>query len=76
MSYTDFLIEDANTHLEHLEDDIIDNGVQGGENAIRFLESLRDMLASSASKSVSVTVKWDGAPAIWAGTNPRMVSFL
>tara|TARA_Y100000310_G_C20579348_1_gene762163 strand:- start:5 stop:1246 length:1242 start_codon:yes stop_codon:yes gene_type:complete len=75
MRYKDFLIEDANTHLEHLEDDIIDNGVAGGENAIRFLESLRDMLAGNASKSVSVTVKWDGAPAVWAGTNPENGKF-
>ena len=28
-----------NTHLEHLEDDIINNGVKGGENAINFLKS-------------------------------------
>ena len=75
MRYKDFLIEDANTHLEHLEDDIIDHGVKGGENAIRFLESLRDMLAGSASKSVSVTVKWDGAPAVWAGINPENGKF-
>lgn len=69
-NFQDFLIEDKNTHLEHLEDDIIDNGIAGGDNAIRFLESLRDMLAGNAGKPVSVTVKWDGAPAIFAGTNP------
>ena len=75
MRYKSFLIEDANTHLEHLEDDIIDNGVQGGENAIRFLESLRDMMAGNANKPISVTVKWDGAPAVWAGTNPENGKF-
>ena len=73
--YKDFLTEDANTHLEHLEDDLIDHGVQGGENAIRFLESLRDMVAGNTSKSISVTVKWDGAPAVWAGTNPENGKF-
>jgi hypothetical protein len=28
------LVEDKNTHLEHLEDDIINNGFDGGKNAI------------------------------------------
>ena len=46
-TFTEFLTEDKNTHLEHLEDDIIINGVAGGENALKFLESLRDMLAGN-----------------------------
>ena len=65
-----FLTEDRNTHLEHLEDDILNNGMAGGENAIRFLKSLFTMLQGHTRKSVNVTVKWDGAPAIFAGTNP------
>ena len=40
-SFIEFLTEDKNTHLEHLEDDIINNGVAGGENALKFLEALR-----------------------------------
>ena len=74
-SFTTFLTEDKNTHLEHLEDDIIMNGVAGGDNAISFLESLRDMLAGNTSKKMSLTVKWDGSPAIWAGTNPENGKF-
>ena len=74
-SFTTFLTEDKNTHLEHLEDDIIMNGVAGGDNAISFLESLRDMLAGNTSKKMSLTVKWDGAPAIFAGTNPENGKF-
>ena len=27
-----------NTHLEHLEDDILNNGTEGGKNAIKFSE--------------------------------------
>ena len=65
-----FLTEDRNTHLEHLEDDILNNGMAGGENAIRFLKSLFTMLQGHSRRSVNVTVKWDGAPAIFAGTNP------
>ena len=33
------------------------------------------MLAGNASSSVDVTVKWDGAPAIFAGTNPENGQF-
>jgi len=59
-----------NLHLEHLEDEIINNGVPGGRAAINFLQSLRDMLAGNARSSINMTVKWDGAPAIFAGIDP------
>ena len=59
-----------NLHLEHIEDEIINNGVDGGRAAINFLRSLRDMLSGSARSSVSMTVKWDGAPAIFTGIDP------
>ena len=59
-----------NLHLEHLEDEIINYGVDGGRAAINFLRSLRDMLAGSSRSSVNMTVKWDGAPAIFAGIDP------
>ena len=60
-----------NLHLEHLEDEIINYGVDGGRAAINFLRSLRDMLAGSSRSSVNMTVKWDGAPAIFAGIDPE-----
>ena len=72
--FTDILKEDKggkNLHLEHLEDEIINYGVDGGRAAINFLQSLRDMLAGSARSSVNMTVKWDGAPAIFAGIDPE-----
>ena len=47
----DFLVEDKNTHLEHLEDDIILNGADGGTNALNFLEALRDMLQGNTNKN-------------------------
>ena len=59
-----------NLHLEHIEDEIINFGVDGGRAAINFLRSLRDMLAGSTRSSVNMTVKWDGAPAIFAGIDP------
>jgi len=59
-----------NTHLEHLEDDILNQGSQGGRNAIAFLRELGNML-SAKSSAVQITTKWDGAPAVICGTNPE-----
>ena len=60
-----------NLPLEHLEDEIINYGVTGGRAAINFLRSLRNMLAGGSRSSVNMTVKWDGAPAIFAGIDPE-----
>lgn len=65
------LDEDKNVHLEHLEDLIFNEGVDGTRKAINFLRDLRDMLAGSSASKVTATVKWDGAPAIFAGVDPR-----
>ena len=59
-----------NLHLEHLEDEIINNGIDGGRAAINFLQGLRDMMKGKSKKGVNMTVKWDGAPAIFAGEDP------
>ena len=74
-SFNGFLTEQKNLHLEHLEDEVLNNGVVGTRGAINFLQSLRDMLAGSSKSSVNVTVKWDGAPAIFAGINPENGQF-
>ena len=74
-NFGEFLTEDKNTHLEHLEDEIINNGIAGGKNAISFLMSLSDMLQGYSKRRMNVTVKWDGAPAIFAGTNPENGKF-
>ena len=65
-TFRQFLTEasDKNTHLEHLEDEVFNGGVNGTRRAINFLRGLRDMLQGSSNSSVNVTVKWDGAPAI------------
>ena len=73
-SFKGFQTQDKNTHLEHLEDDIINRGSKGGDNAINFLKSVRNMLAGS-SGGVNMTVKWDGAPAIICGVNPENGKF-
>lgn len=68
--FNTFLIEDKNTHMEHLEDAVLNGGVTGARQAINLLRSMRDMLSGSSSRGVSTTVKWDGAPAIFAGQDP------
>ena len=73
-NFRGFLTSDKNTHLEHLEDDIINRGSKGGDNAINFLKSVRNMLAGSGS-TANITVKWDGAPAIICGVNPENGKF-
>ena len=78
MSFSEMLTEDKggkNLHLEHIEDEILNYGVDGGRAALNFLRSLRDMLSGSARSSLNMTVKWDGAPAIFAGIEPETGDF-
>jgi hypothetical protein len=79
LTYQDYLTEakeGKNLHLEHLEDEVLNGGVSGTRGAISFLQSLRDMLAGHATgRTVNLTTKWDGAPAIFAGINPENGKF-
>ena len=54
--------------MTHIEDKVLYGGVDGTRQAINALRSLRDMLKGEQDGNVSV--KWDGAPAIFAGTDP------
>ena len=72
--FQDYLIEDKNTHLEHLEDEIINNGTKGARTAIEFLKSIKKMLQGGKGGS-TVSVKWDGAPAVFCGINPENGKF-
>ena len=49
-----------NTHLEHPEDAILNDGRDGAKNVLRFLKD----------RNSKLSVKWDGAPAIVWGTCP------
>ena len=75
LRFKQYLSEAKNTHLEHLEDEIINNGYEGGLNAVEFLKSLRNMLVGSSGRKVNVSVKWDGAPAVFCGVNPENGKF-
>lgn len=69
-SLTNYLAESKNTHMTHIEDLILDGGVKGARQAILALRSLRDMLSGNTKAPMDVTVKWDGAPAVFAGEDP------
>ena len=68
-NFAEFITEQKNTHMTHIEDKVLYGGVVGTREAINALRDLRNMLAGK--KEGSVSVKWDGAPAIFAGTDPR-----
>tara|TARA_Y100001972_G_C7636837_1_gene319797 strand:- start:152 stop:1351 length:1200 start_codon:yes stop_codon:yes gene_type:complete len=74
-SFRAFLSESKNLHMEHLEDAIFNEGSKGTVEAIRFLESVTEMLSGNSKSSVNITVKWDGAPAVFAGVNPENGKF-
>lgn len=70
LRFNDYLIEQKNTHMTHVEELIFMKGVEGTRQAIEFLRDVRNALTSNAKSRVNITVKWDGAPAIFAGTDP------
>lgn len=71
LNLKDFIKEEKNVHMEHVEDLIFNEGVNGTRKAINFLRDLRDMLAGHSKNKITTTVKWDGAPAVFAGVDPR-----
>ena len=56
-------------HLEHLEDEMLNYGVEGCIAAVNFLKELRKMLGCDNSTGYMLT-KWDGAPSIVCGKDP------
>ena len=78
-SFINILLGEAKTgknlHLEHIEDEVLNGGVDGTRGSINFIQSLRDMLAGSSMKNTYITTKWDGAPAVFCGINPENDKF-
>jgi hypothetical protein len=68
--FKQYIAEEKNLHMTHAEDAIIDGGVTGTRNVINHLRDLRDMLKGNSKSSVNVSVKWDGAPAVFCGIDP------
>ena len=73
-NFTSFITEQKNTHMTHIEDKVLYGGVKGTREAINALRNIRDMLAGTSSGRIST--KWDGAPAIFCGEDPRDESSL
>jgi len=67
-TFQQFITENKNTHMTHIEDKVLYGGVDGTRQAINALRGLRDLLAGHGAGKVSV--KWDGAPAVFCGTDP------
>tara|TARA_B110000495_G_C23035958_1_gene618683 strand:+ start:1200 stop:2420 length:1221 start_codon:yes stop_codon:yes gene_type:complete len=67
-AFAEFITENKNTHMTHIEDKVLYGGVDGTRQAINALRGLRDLLAGHGAGKVSV--KWDGAPAVFCGTDP------
>jgi hypothetical protein len=68
--FSSYLNEAKNTHLEHLEDLIFNEGIPGALKSINFIRDLRNMLAGHSKTAQNLTTKWDGAPALFAGIDP------
>ena len=68
MDFQEFITEQKNTHMTHIEDKVLYGGVNGTRQAINALRDMRDML--SGKKAGNLSVKWDGAPAIFCGEDP------
>ena len=65
----------ANTHLTHLEELVLTQGPKGFDMARAFLLELLETLKGNSKSRVQTSVKWDGAPAIFAGVNPENGKF-
>lgn len=68
--YVELFGESKNTHLEHIEDELINLGKDGVERAFEMFTNLLDTLKGHTDAPINITTKWDGAPAIFVGTDP------
>ena len=74
-SFKEFLSEGF-VHSTHLEDLVLDLGVDGTRSAINALKDFRNTFAGSDNKKeLNLSVKWDGAPAVIFGTDPATKKF-
>jgi hypothetical protein len=65
----------ANTHLTHLEELVLTQGERGYGIARGMVADLLSHLQGKSKRKVNTSVKWDGAPAIFAGKHPETGKF-
>jgi|TARA_S200000501_G_C20838662_1_gene750560 hypothetical protein len=75
MLIEDVLTEFKRTHLEHIEDIILYDGFDGGKRVVDYFRALLVTLQGTSAESMSVSVKWDGAPAVVCGVHPETGKF-
>ena len=56
-------------HLEHIEDEMLNYGVEGCDAAVSAMQEMLRMLGKKPSSGYMQT-KWDGAPAVICGVHP------
>jgi hypothetical protein len=64
-----------NKHLEHLEDELINFGYGGYVASKDLIQNFITELGGRPTGNVTVTTKWDGAPAIVCGIDPESKQF-
>ena len=76
LSFKQFLNEKVQlTHLEHVEDILLDYGKAGGYRTLSFLEDVFKSLQTGKHNFHTVQAKVDGAPAIVSGWDPESGKF-
>lgn len=64
-----------NKHIEHIEDNIFNNGSQGVDDAVNMLRTLAKTLHGNSNRELNFSTKFDGAPAIICGKDPESGRF-
>ena len=62
--------EDKNTHLDHAEELVFIQGTEGIKRAVGTFTKLLNTLDGDGGGD-AITTKWDGSPAVFAGTDPE-----
>ena len=57
-------------HLEHLEDELLNHGVEGCKMIVEHFLEVKGLLGCAGSDVGYLQTKWDGAPSVVCGTDP------
>ena len=66
--------EEKLTHLEHAEDHVINDGMDGFAHAYHNLEDVKDQVNGKKNKT-KIATKYDGSPSIVFGHHPETGAF-
>jgi len=71
---TEAASEEKLTHLEHAEDHVINNGMEGFAHAYHNLEDVKEQI-NGKKNSTKIATKYDGSPSIVFGHHPETGKF-